>query len=114
MTNKLQFGRLSTSKLCRNLFYLGCFPILPFAIGLSIKAAMRLPYDRNIQTVDGWFTSVPEPNYLLGIGVGLIFLCLAAALWWHICEIIYHLIQYLRSNTQPSSTSPKTCEDNQE
>lgn len=111
MTNKLQFGRVSTAHLCRNLFYLGCLPILRPAFALAVKAALYFPFDRNIQTADGWFTSRPEPNFLLGLVVGVVCFCLAAALWWHICGVLFHFVEYLRSNTKPAPIPSPDSQD---
>ncbi len=110
MSRKLEFGRLSTQTLCRNLFYLGCLPLLRPVVSLAVVVAQVYPYHRNVKLPDDMYTSVPEPNFFLGAAVAIVLFVILAALWWHLCEILFNLVEYLQQGAARNTSKAPAVE----
>jgi hypothetical protein len=95
----LDFGCLSVRKITTLLFWIGAVTLIIAAIMQGYGVYLTHTYQRTVSQGDGWFTSMEVNNHPLGITYGIIFFVLGILLWRLICEIIYIILNYFKSNT---------------
>ena len=98
MNKLLDFGSMSIKMLTELFFWIGSVPILVNSILLGYIIALSTTWDRMVQTGDSVWTGVESNNYPLGIFSGILAFILCVLLWRLICEVIYIILNFFKSN----------------
>jgi len=103
LNNFLSFGSISVRKLSLLFFWIGALVLLVIACAQGYVIYLTHTYHTTIrQTVDGvtWYTGAEVYNLPLGITYGVFFFIIGVLLWRLVCEVIYIVLSYFKSNTK--------------
>lgn len=99
MDKFLDFGSISIKKLTTLLFVTGTAGI--FAAACLNGYSIFQTYTYETMVLQGeWYTGAEVNNLPLGIFCGMIYFTIGVLLWRLMCEIIYIVLIYFRSNTK--------------
>jgi hypothetical protein len=95
----LTFGSISVEKLSKLIFGTGAIGILIAACIGGRNVYLTHAYDTLIKQGD-WYTGAQVNNLPLGIAYGVVYFLLGTLSWRLICEIVYIILTYFKTNTK--------------
>lgn len=100
MRNLKTFGSMSVQRLCTLFFFIGSAGVLLFAIRFGYFISTVTQYDRMISQGNGMYTFIQSNNPFAGMVAGLLALGLGLLLWRLVCEALFIVLTYFKSNTK--------------
>lgn len=98
MSKFLDFGCIGIKKLSILLFGIGTMGIFAAACINGYSIFLANTYETMIKQGD-WYTAVEVNNLPLSILCGVLYFTIGTLFWRLLCEIIYIVLEYFKSNT---------------